>query len=316
VALAIARTAAVTSGQTSTRSAERTPQLPALTGLRAVVALWVVLSHCATWWRPGLIGPSALATVVADGQMGVYLFFVLSGFILSYTYLAPDRTFRGAWRGFYVARLARVYPVYLVALVCALIPFFAWGSDLPTAVCRTSVPPALTVLATVLVAQQWLPGYAYCLNPPGWSLSVEAAFYLVFPVLALLIGGLSRRALALLLSTVCLGYVVLTTSTAASVNSTWPVFWWPVFLAGMIAGRLWVLRGAAQRHYPLAGTAMVLGIIVVLLTTHTALVPLSSYLLPLYVVLLGSLAVGRGWLAAFLSTSALVTLGEASYTLP
>ena len=99
------------------------PNIPALTGLRAIAAILVVLFHY-KYIVPGLgASPAPGARVIQTGFVGVSLFFVLSGFILAYTYIDDDGALRGTWKDFLFARFARVYPVYLFALVIAL-PIF------------------------------------------------------------------------------------------------------------------------------------------------------------------------------------------------
>ena len=80
-------------GEISTRR----PDIPALTGLRAVAALLVVLFHY-KYIVPGLgQSPAPGARVIQAGFVGVSLFFVLSGFILAYTYIGDDGSLRGSW---------------------------------------------------------------------------------------------------------------------------------------------------------------------------------------------------------------------------
>ena len=89
--------------------------VPALTSIRFIAALTVVLSH---YRELDLLNvPSAFFTFVDGGRSAVSLFFVLSGFILTHTYREELAT-RGA-RDFYVARLARIYPNVLFALAIA-----------------------------------------------------------------------------------------------------------------------------------------------------------------------------------------------------
>src|SRR5438067_1929482 len=89
---------------------ERVAHLPALTGLRFLAALVVVIDHT---------GYGPLAAMVAPfGGVAVTLFFILSGFILTYTYTRNGTAVHGGWRAFYIARIARVYPLYLLG--CAV----------------------------------------------------------------------------------------------------------------------------------------------------------------------------------------------------
>src|ERR1700722_1849439 len=60
--------------------------LPALTGLRFFAAFYVVLGHAVPWLEPRFRVPAFVNTFLANGYLAVSLFFLLSGFILSYTY--------------------------------------------------------------------------------------------------------------------------------------------------------------------------------------------------------------------------------------
>ena len=113
----------------------RRPPLPALTGLRAVAAVWVVLFH----YRDDLLalvpGLAPLDTFMRAGYLGVDLFFPLSGFVLAYTY--ADRLGSFSWRAsadFVRNRFARVWPVHVLTLnldlaVAALVGTLGVGAD-------------------------------------------------------------------------------------------------------------------------------------------------------------------------------------------
>ena len=90
------------------------PSLRALTGIRFLAAYHVVLFHCTDWvhWT----NPWA-RSFVGSGYVAVSLFFVLSGFILTYTHCGEEPPKPIALRPFYVSRFARIYPVYAVGLL-------------------------------------------------------------------------------------------------------------------------------------------------------------------------------------------------------
>src|SRR3954467_10956080 len=105
------------------KSFVRTGEIKALSGLRIVAAVWVVLFHFRPWLEVSAPGfRSALAPVINCGAQGVDLFFILSGFVLTWNYL--DRMGESfsmkATLHFLWLRLARVWPVYLVTLHLAL----------------------------------------------------------------------------------------------------------------------------------------------------------------------------------------------------
>jgi peptidoglycan/LPS O-acetylase OafA/YrhL len=145
-----------------------------LDGIRAVAILAVLALHWAGWYTPFFHG----------GSIGVDLFFVLSGFIIT-TMLWRTPT---GWMPFLRRRLVRLYPA-LAGLVLGALVLYAvvpWAPDSPREVAERGVL-VLTQTTTVWAAGQsgslWLPG----LQPFGqtWSLAVEWYFYLVWPVAVL-----------------------------------------------------------------------------------------------------------------------------------
>lgn len=150
--------------------------LPALTALRFFAAAYVVAFHYTPYYFPNTDGPS----IIALGYSGVTFFFLLSGFILAYNYEHAD--FREPRRRalFYRARLARVYPVYLLALAVHVPWFLAWVLKQPMPLKALMASGA--VLAP-LGLHAWVPGAACSLDCPSWSVSVELFFYALFPIL-------------------------------------------------------------------------------------------------------------------------------------
>ena len=153
--------------------------LPALTSLRFVAALLVFTWHCVPTRR--------MSVVFSLGYTGVAFFFLLSGFILTYSYRDAfcDRLRCEAIRAFYAARVARVYPLHLVMMppmIACLVylgsnPLWS-GVDIQTRL--------HAVAAQALLVQSWIPVTAiyFGVNGPAWSISVEAFFYAVFPFAA------------------------------------------------------------------------------------------------------------------------------------
>lgn len=124
--------------------------------------------------------------------MGVGFFFLLSGFILSYTYYY--RGSRVDIGKFWGARFARVYPIYVVGLLIAapLVLLSLFQRLEPADAIGTAAIGG--VLATSLL-QAWHPVFATLWNGPGWSLSVEAFFYAIFPLVVPVMGWLNGRKL-------------------------------------------------------------------------------------------------------------------------
>lgn len=171
----------------------RTRQLPALTSLRFVAALQVVAFHYAnaffTTPPPGF---------VRVGFSGVTFFFLLSGFILAYTYEHEDFSAAPARRHFLVARVARIYPILLLSLAAAL-PGFIAGFLHHADTLRLPALAFAAVLLAPLSLQAWVPGASCALNCSTWSISTEFFFYALFPLLAPLVARRPGRWLVLAL---------------------------------------------------------------------------------------------------------------------
>ncbi len=166
----------------------RTGEIRALSGLRIVAALWVVLFH----FRPLLAQASpslstALAPPVLDaGAQGVDLFFILSGFVLTWNYLdrmgeswSARDTLRFLW-----LRLARVWPVYLVTmhLAAAWIIFTLYVGHVPAEPPVVESLNATSWVRQVLLVQLWFQPYfdGSSWDGPAWSISAEWLAYLLF----------------------------------------------------------------------------------------------------------------------------------------
>jgi peptidoglycan/LPS O-acetylase OafA/YrhL len=320
-------------GLTSTRR----PTLPALTGLRAVAALLVVLFHYKNF-VPGLAqSASSAARIVQAGYVGVSLFFVLSGFILAYTYLEPNGGMRGSLSDFWFARFARVYPVYFVALLIALPIFIDITFVHPVGVMKLA-STLRTAIVTPLLLQGWTPKRAWMWNGPGWSLSAEAFFYLLFPLFGAAIAKRSVKKI-MVITVIAFGFIIMPPlmygfSRAAGVwgvtPSTYgpwvaflkfsPLVHFPQFVIGIATGVLFLRRGEQDRQSKFVGwfalTSFAVSAAVLALSHRLPYLMLQGGLLaPLFAVVIYTLACGRGIVASILSTAPAIRLGEASYAL-
>jgi peptidoglycan/LPS O-acetylase OafA/YrhL len=287
----------------------------------------VVLFHEAR----GFFGVPAVEHFVDAGYIGVQLFFVLSGFILAYTY-TDGRTAHVSTRSFFIARFARVYPVYALALVVALPQLVSW------AIGKVSLEDGMgsakvitTVLANLFLVQSWILPTVPQWNAPGWSLSVEASFYLVFPALIAWIVKLrDRRLLLTLLGVWLLSLLPPVLYEVHNPGSTpdsagmrlaalkyLPLARLGEFVVGVGTGvlfRRYDARRVGGRH--LATWSAVLA--VALLASPLGIpYPLrhNALFAPLFAMLILGLAQQDSWLAAALNVRPLVLLGQASYAL-
>jgi peptidoglycan/LPS O-acetylase OafA/YrhL len=148
-------------------------RLDALTGLRCFAALNIVFFHFS---NPDLFGP--LSPVVNSGYLSVSFFIMLSGFVLAYNYAGRAREGKLDKVRFWKARLTRLYPVYLLSLA------LGWQTFQGERIAHSHLMFWLGAVLTPVLLQGWIPEIATFGNTPAWTMSAEAAYYVVFPWLA------------------------------------------------------------------------------------------------------------------------------------
>ncbi len=147
----------------------RKPPLPALTGIRTLLAFNIVLFH----FTPPHLGP--LHHIVNNGYVFVNVFFLISGYILTYNY--ADRAETLVKRDFWLARFSRLYPVYLLALLISFQMLkLEWNA-------RSHEEFFRGLVLTPLLLQGWSPNLATFWNTVAWTLSSEVMLYAAFPTL-------------------------------------------------------------------------------------------------------------------------------------
>ena len=310
---------------------ESRPHLRALTGLRFVAAFQVLAYHGQPLTASS---PGWLRALVGSGYVGVSLFFVLSGFVLTYTYHDALADGSATRREFLAARVARLYPVYLLALLAALPPLF-WMMERKGAPVHADWLARLLGSSTLLV-QAWNPRTACVLNCPAWSLSVEAFFYVAFLfVLPAVAGWRVRRLLGAaalmwgLMLAAPLLYMALRPDGLALVAprsvGTWisvlkynPLVRLPEFVLGVLVGRLFLLDARMPRRWIVAvESAAALSIVALLVLSPRIpyLLLHNGLLAPAFAALVFALARGAGPLSRALSAPVLTRLGGASFAL-
>lgn len=155
--------------------------IESLQAIRGIAATLVVLFHVTLNLRTNY-ATNFLNGFFEFGNSGVEIFFVLSGFIISYTSARMIGT--GKPRKYVLKRLARVYPIYWIVTTAFLVPAIAFGLH------GGFEPTATGLLSTYLL----LPFHPM-VNGVSWSLSFEIYFYLLFALLIV-----SRRFFVLLIA--------------------------------------------------------------------------------------------------------------------
>jgi peptidoglycan/LPS O-acetylase OafA/YrhL len=160
-------------------------QIEPLTALRFAAAAWVVLYHYWPKLNATGLGSEAEAVrpaLIAQGYLGVELFFVLSGFILCHVYLAAVETGRFRYGAFMRARFARVYPLHIFTL--AGVGALAAGAVFASLSVGDGLISWAALPANLFMVHAWglVPEAAW--NHPSWSISAEWFAYLAFPAFA------------------------------------------------------------------------------------------------------------------------------------
>jgi peptidoglycan/LPS O-acetylase OafA/YrhL len=302
-------------------------RLRSVAGLRFGAALALLFFHHADAFTAS--APRWAEAIRTGGYVWVGLFYVLSGFVLARG--NPEPLSPPERRAFWAARIARLYPAYLLAFVLAA-PFAIerWHQATPAATGKG----AAVALASLLMVQAWFPPIARLWNAPGWSTSVVLSFYVAFPFVVARLSRLRRRGLWLALAGAWglsllapLAWLALRPDGAVA-DLTWNEPRWLLalkfhplarggeFLAGVALGLLHRRGLSLGRAAPLAGPAALAAVLAVL-AWGGAPYPLlhNGLLVPLFAVLILSVASERGPLARLLGSGPAQPLGDAAFAI-
>jgi len=300
--------------------------LDQITFTRFVAALTVVFFHYGQTIFPANI--TFLFENVTAGPIAVGYFYVLSGFIMSIAYYRPEHennpqnaSFKH-WK-YWMARFARIYPVYLLALLIIVAAKYK------------SLPDNISAFGLHLsMLQAWIPGYPITLNTPGWSLSVEAFFYLCFPFLLIYVYKSGIKKLIIITAVLWLVtqlILMLSINSAAYAPKNHlhdfiyynPMMHLNSFVAGMLTGILF--KKSSQRINPTSNLLVVgsFALIFILIwarpyietITGLKIAYTNGLLAPAFLLFIIILASSKGVISNILKHKWLILLGEASYSL-
>lgn len=156
-----------------------------LDSLRGIAILGVILTHI-----PILVQPSSihLNFLSSSGQYGVQLFYIISGYTIALSYHRRNES----TARFYVRRFFRIAPMFYVAvLVYTIINGFSADYWAPNG------KSWYHVVLTIFFLNGWNPETINSVVPGGWSIAIEATFYLIFPIFIRFIGNVNKTLLYL-----------------------------------------------------------------------------------------------------------------------
>jgi peptidoglycan/LPS O-acetylase OafA/YrhL len=144
-------------------------RIPSLDGFRAIAILLVLFCHS----RLSKGFPAGLTDVARLSEVGVTVFFVISGFLITSLLVAEDaKNGRINLRNFYTRRILRIFPVYFLFVAFIML----WGNIEKLGITNNNLLHAFTFTVNFDQNPNWFLGHF-------WSLGVEEQFYIFWPVI-------------------------------------------------------------------------------------------------------------------------------------
>jgi peptidoglycan/LPS O-acetylase OafA/YrhL len=302
------------------------PDLLALTSLRFISAFWVFLFHINLRWP--LKFPTPLSNIISQGPLGMSVFFILSGFVLTYRYFDKNPVVQ--YRHYFSKRFARIYPVYIFASLITL-PWFniySISTDSSSPFAYFSAYCVLTVLNLFLL-QAWFPSlFNYWINGSTWSLSVEWFFYLLFPYILGILKIMSGKSLQVLLflmyllSTIPSLVFILPIEPKPSTSIVYalPIYRLPECIIGMILAIVFINQQDYNRKYVNQKLILYFALLMIYLIYFANIFPPiyvihNFFAIPMIAMIIYYCAnLVNGPIYTFLSSNFLVVLGKISYS--
>jgi peptidoglycan/LPS O-acetylase OafA/YrhL len=261
---------------------------PALDGLRALSILLVVSFHVG--------GPNI------RGWVGVHIFFVLSGFLITTLLLRErERYGRISLRAFYTRRFFRIVPIYYIVL-CAYVPVVLLMHD---SLRWTELKLALPYLLTFM--QEYRPAASGMVFGQAWTLGIEEKFYLLSPLLIIVAFPFKRLSIIIVLS-LCTVWFLIPDAIVANYGSLLMGSFLAIVLAKSTTSffRQFLLR------IPTSLAALLALAVYVVFWYHSNLFLMFSASITM---LIGTLVLNASWLRSILEHPWIVIVGKRSYAM-
>lgn len=271
--------------------------------LRFVAALLVVITH-STFYAHERLSPSVV--VWKGGTVGVDIFFVISGFVMTVT--AEPFMVRGGWKNFAVRRVVRIVPMYWIATTLKVATMLA----LPGAALHAALTPLSGVASYLFLPSRNPAGQVEPLVGPGWTLNFEMLFYAVFAT-----GLLLRKNVLLFAGAVM---VVIGSLHAVRGSGDWPTWAFYLdsivlyFVVGIVVGKLATTDHARRNLLVVLGVALA-GVLACVAVPHGVDWSRDAVFRKAVVVALFVVVVLAEPFLRTVLPRAVLFLGEASYSL-
>ncbi len=281
-----------------------------VTFTRFLAAISIVIYHYALKLFP--FSEGSLYKIFKGADTGVSYFFILSGFVMMFAYgkrasvNVPE---------YFKNRFARIYPVYLLAVLLVFIHY----------ILNKQAIDISGLLLNIFVLQAWVPAKAISFNSPGWSLTIEFFFYILFPfILKYIFNKINKKALIPILLFWLLSQLVfnllLKSSFYQGENSDshnflyyFPLMHLNEFLLGNLAGLYFI--NMDKKFYGNYDWVLILlvAVLIILLIFPIGVNFHNGLLAILFVPLIFLLSSNTGFITRLFNLKLLIFLGEISY---
>lgn len=290
-----------------------------LTSLRFFAALAVFMHHVSTISFFSMGKLDYLGHFFYEGNTGVTFFYVLSGFIISFSY--REKMISGASKawGFILNRLARIYPVHFITFFIAIAVYY--GSQ------NLQDITATKAFMNILLVQSWYPSLStsFSFNGVSWSISVEMFFYSSFILLCFLSGRQIAVLLVILLSIIIfIQKSNIAHDALSNIDRVWLFYVNPLFrIVDFISGMLifHVYKNLKHINIGLLTSSLMEVFSILLLVVFILMNGNSTpemrldiyYIIPISIIIL-VFSVSNGLMSKAITIRPLIFLGEASFS--
>lgn len=291
--------------------------IPALTFLRFILAMVILIFHFGK--SIPIFSYTFFKNIISCGNSAVSFFFILSGFIMVIANTDNrNETKKIVAKDYYKKRFARIYPLYFLSLILYLV----FCNDY-----INNSSKLYSFLSSLFLIQAWIPKFASDFNFPGWSLSVEVFFYLIFPFFINKIRSYATFKIAVFvtlfwLSNQVVNFLLVNNAHIKNLNFIYyfPLFHLPTFFFGILTGVI-VVRNKefleAIKYKLLSITSILVFLVIILIGFKTGIEKYhhSGLFSPVFALIIICLNYKNSYINKICSNKIFTLLGESSYGL-
>ena len=289
--------------------------IDSLTSLRFFAALGVFLHHLGVLNNSSVPAFKVIGGYFFNGYTGVTFFYILSGFIINYSFCKHRLSGKFDYKDFLAFRISRLFPVHILSLALFILAFSSFGDF------NWNKIPSL--ISNLFLIQSFIPfqDYYFAYNPVSWSISCELFFYFAF---CFLVRFKTSRLLFILFIVISLN-LFLINYPPVSISSHWlfyinPFFRMSDFIIGVVFCRAYLSSGYTPSKR-VSSILEVLAILSFFITVFIATnfikdmnIKFDILFIPCMLMLVVVFAFNNGVISGWLSNKYLILLGESSFS--